>query len=673
MGINPFLNQLLQYEQDGKSAVSSPTNWNEKPLLQVRTEIDDLTEELVNDLMSNETLLRWHFFIGSPGNGKSAAVGRLFQMLCAKNIVFKTKDKEIYSVGNNILPYLLEGYHENKSYSFCYLAQDASVVENPFAIEISPAKDLLLLIKDAWEKGKSLIICANRGIIEEAIRIGEEKEEFKNQKWFRKAFLPLSKSEKDEIEIGDNRPRSNSLRLKYTSSVLDFRSIVLTKPNGNNIFANLIEEATKKENWTACDSCSSKNICPFKANRDHLSTAENSAKFVTLVKRAEVYSGQVIVFREALALIAFILAGCSEDLIKEKVQSPCEWVQNKISKEQVFDLLGRRIYMCLFSSFSPYGFEFAFNKDTKKNITSTQKEALKEDASLTRYKKTFLRLLKDFSQDWLTLNVGLTRLLSEKGVFRDLHPIYGIPLNNYENEIQKKWDLQLETLIADNLNSSLITEIEKRVFAQLKELEEAIVSSNENIAQKLSWLSRWISNVTYNIGILDSCIGNFDVELDRLIQAFEKPASEESRNIKRQLKESIKKIFDEENNRMIQVTKNMAISNFDIDTIKIDIPTDENRTYGLTMQFGNRGSAPIIINIQTFCWLIRKLTSRLSSSTFPKEYLDTLRVSQLKAAKDLQYNTKPDLELRIKTIADVEYSVKREDGEIYLDYITKIE
>lgn len=82
---NNFLVELLALQQDGKQAISSPSNWiNQKPLLEVPTKLDEIIEELGNAILSkkgNNTIARWHFFIGSPGNGKSAAVGKLCRFL----------------------------------------------------------------------------------------------------------------------------------------------------------------------------------------------------------------------------------------------------------------------------------------------------------------------------------------------------------------------------------------------------------------------------------------------------------------------------------------------------------------------------------------------------------------------------------------------------------------
>ena len=81
---NPFLLDLLGLQQDGRQAISAPTNWTQsRPLLEVPTELDARITELSTSclLRGSNSIGRWHFFIGSPGNGKSAAVGQLVRAL----------------------------------------------------------------------------------------------------------------------------------------------------------------------------------------------------------------------------------------------------------------------------------------------------------------------------------------------------------------------------------------------------------------------------------------------------------------------------------------------------------------------------------------------------------------------------------------------------------------
>ncbi len=85
---NDFLSKLLHLQQDGNEAISAPSKWLKmEPLLKIETPIDDDVNDLVENMLigkNGNSTGRWHFFIGSPGNGKSAAIGE---------ICYKLKDK----------------------------------------------------------------------------------------------------------------------------------------------------------------------------------------------------------------------------------------------------------------------------------------------------------------------------------------------------------------------------------------------------------------------------------------------------------------------------------------------------------------------------------------------------------------------------------------------------
>ena len=79
--VNPFVTRLIRLQQDGKEAISGPTNWREPPLLEVATDSDDAINALLEAMCPSTGDAphrgRWHWLIGSPGNGKSAKLGLL--------------------------------------------------------------------------------------------------------------------------------------------------------------------------------------------------------------------------------------------------------------------------------------------------------------------------------------------------------------------------------------------------------------------------------------------------------------------------------------------------------------------------------------------------------------------------------------------------------------------
>ena len=69
---------------------------------------------------------RWHWLIGSPGNGKSAKLGLLARRLLERGYEIVSEDGVAVGESNaDWLPYLLEVREQGKPYRFAYLVQDA--------------------------------------------------------------------------------------------------------------------------------------------------------------------------------------------------------------------------------------------------------------------------------------------------------------------------------------------------------------------------------------------------------------------------------------------------------------------------------------------------------------------------------------------------------------------
>ena len=99
---------------------------------------------------------RWHWLIGSPGNGKSAKLGLLARRLLERRYEIVSEDGVAIGESDaDWLPYLLEVREEGKPYRFAYLVQDASVVRDPFGVVCDPAEDLADVLRLASARGTS--------------------------------------------------------------------------------------------------------------------------------------------------------------------------------------------------------------------------------------------------------------------------------------------------------------------------------------------------------------------------------------------------------------------------------------------------------------------------------------------------------------------------------------
>ncbi len=522
---NDFLLDLLALQQDGKSAISAPTNWTtQEPLLEVTTEIDTIIDNLLERALrgteENDTA-RWHFFIGSPGNGKSAAMGKFCRRLIS------SKGCQILDDENNIpiadleptaIPYALDIYESDNKFASAQIVQDASVVRNPFSPNVDPAAELLNTLEYAWKKGISLIVCTNRGVLEKAHRENHTKVEVNSKPWFEilKRVVEAKPSLTGEVE--NNRifdaKRTVFSRVKIGYSYLDNRSLL----TGSDTFERLVLKAVSNEHWGHCMSCSLCPMCPFKANRDWLADDSSRGQVLQLLRRAEVLSGQVIVFREALALISFILAGCPDDY---ETVHPCEWVQVKVQNDDIFALATRRIYMSLLAPYSPYGLEVVERQHIQQ-IGAFRDLWNNIDPSKTRTRTAIRHIIDDSPP---STDVGVTRLLGKGGIIASLDPCReALPAEFYD-----RWDSDFEAVPDD---SKLFTEIEKTCISIWKDLEESLEQTADYTRSRAHWaLRRWSSNFLLHLGALMEGRSAWAKDLDEfaeLIRLVTKPANQRS-------------------------------------------------------------------------------------------------------------------------------------------------
>lgn len=245
---NNFLLDLLDLQQDGRYAISAPSNWIYPPLLEVTTEIDGIVSELGNTLLrgENNDTARWYFLIGSPGNGKSAAIGKLCRTLNADKgcQLFDESGIPINSLDPRSIPYAIDVHEGSNKFASVKIVQDASVVRNPFAWNVDPSRDLLDTLALAWEKGISLVVCTNRGVLEKAHRDNHTVHGINRQPWF-KVIKALVKATTPSGQVGNTcsfktgghrKLVFDGVKIGYTH--LDNRSLI----RGENTFDSFLEQ-----------------------------------------------------------------------------------------------------------------------------------------------------------------------------------------------------------------------------------------------------------------------------------------------------------------------------------------------------------------------------------------------------------------------------------------------
>jgi len=669
-GRNDFLVDLLALQQDGKQAISAPTNWTtQEPLLEVWTEIDDIVEELGTSILldgNRNKPARWHFFIGSPGNGKSAAMGKLCRYLLQERGC-QIKDEQgcpIQELQSTAVPYALDVYEGDNKYVSARIVQDASVVRNPFSPNVDPGSELVSTLQDAWRKGISLIICTNRGVLEKAHRDNHTNGEVNKEPWFKilASIVQSTPTIREELEREwDFRGRKPVFpRVKITYSHLDNRSLLL----GKDIFDRLIQKAVDPVHWEACSKCSVKDLCPFKGNRDWLHSLSGREKFLAVLRRAEAFSGQIIVFREALALISLILAGCPRDYGNDH---PCTWVKGKAESGDVFSLASRRIYMSLFASFAPFGLEPTPSL-RKRQIDAFRRleEEIRENGQ--EFKAILGRVIRGQPP---STDVGTTRLLDEEGILAQIDPCR----ESLPSSFWDIWDGDYR-LIQENDNP-LLTTIERRCAEVWAFLEQAMESIHDHTVFEAHWaLRRWGSNFLLHLGALIEGRTAWAKELDEFLQLLEvavKPPEsrsiEEKRSL-RELDERLEALLDTASNGRrepgsVQLSEAVTLlGRWVRDKLKPrTVASEQSGSLTLSVEF--EGGERATLGAPMFLWLSRRARGKLDPRCFPPELLAGAVDARIRAAAKGKYAFEDnDVELVIASGRDEIFRLVRLDGEV---------
>jgi len=633
---NEFLKKLLDLEVSGKEAIVTPSNWNEEPLLNVETYIDKDISDNIDYLMENpKSQGIWWFLIGSPGNGKSAAIGKIVRTLKKKEttkfidpisgIEFcdnrSEEEASQETQGTNEyeeIPYQLE-LSVNNNFPTAIFAQDASVVKNPYEKFPDAGKDLATLLDTAYKRGQSVVVCVNRGIVEKALQV----EGVASQPWYHilKAIQSGDTSKwKDGKSISFDAKKScfDNAILKATS--LDSGSII-----ADGSFKKLLEKATTNKNWDICNNCSSKVMCPFNQNREWLINKENKEKFVKKIRYAELLGGQAVVFREAIALISLILSGSPRDYINI---SPCEWVHEKIEKNWVFSLLSRRLYMILFKSYAPYGLKH----DEK--ARESQIRILTEN--LNSYGSETKNALKGIKNDNLSVDLGLTHFLARGGILNRIDPVR----ENQGKKIERRWNVSKEKVDAIQ-DQNLVSTIENTCFKVWFEMEDSISElAEEKQGDFYKELRRWITTVSYRLGFFTEGKMLFEnelIEYEELLSNKEERNNQDIANRSHQIEESFEKFVFGENELKVRINESLTVYGSKITgMLEPEIDWDQADNNCLNMKIGEE---TFIISPMAYAWLKRMQTTGLIPNSVPQEIRNFKDDVRHRAAASVNYST----------------------------------
>lgn len=668
---NDFLVELLSLQQDGRDAISAPMNWTRTaPLLEVKTDLDETSADLAERCVigTGNKVARWHFLVGSPGNGKSAAVGKLVRALLDKGCDIKDEQgTDIRSLGTATVPYALDVFEKGLPYCTVRIIQDASVVRNPYASNVDPSRDLLETLRSAWASGISLVVCTNRGVLEKAFRDTHTDPSCRALPWHRGVLKGLAEKEQGtseptefpQLRFDSRKPAFETMIAKAT--YLDKRSLILRQAD---ILDRLIQRAVESSRWSACATCEVVVLCPFRANRDWLADPAARKGTINLLRRAEVLSSQVIVFREALALVSYLLAGCSRDY---RDIDPCGWVRRLVARGDIFALGSRRVHMCLFAAQSPRGL------DCSDQIRARQLAALRllnEKMSVDPKSAKAAQLLDPVLKDPPpSSDVGIMRLLGRDGAFQRLDATNGpLPSRFFDD-----WDGNYERI--SGLRGPLVAGIDLACLDAWKSFEEFVEGLATPDAEALYWsIRRWSSQFTLHLGALVEGLVLEANDLDEFTELLELLWKDRSRRSfednKRlsQLQSEITALLNrsglDESKRVTMVSENVGIAGTWVDEKMKPVVRASGASGSLTIEVGfGKSPSATALAAPMFLWLRQRARGTMDPRCIPVDLLSDAMDAKSRAVSTSHYAFEPNGVAMHIAGNGLKYKVERYDGE----------
>lgn len=641
---NDFLERLLTLQQDGQQAISGPSNWLKTPVLEVTTSLHDVVDDLLATVSPESSQCgqgRWHFFVGSPGNGKSAGAGLLARKLLAKGHLIRVQgtQQNLMDLGPSDVPYVLEVCEPNHAYPYLYIAQDASVLPNPYDPDADPAAALKELLIDAETRGISVVVCTNRGVIERIFARYYLEPSVAKSSWFRAIKVAVGTEEPTIVNVATSSKKHIFNSVRVTSISLDRRSLVL----GDDTLDRLLRKATENSDWASCDNCPSRTLCPFKANRDWIVEASLRENILNLFAHAELYDGQVVVLREALAIVSLLLAGCPHDY---DTNGPCGWVHAKVSSGDIFALASRRLYMLLFSSYSPIGIESDV-RDRQAQLSTLESIHTAGKASFsTLSTKALNTAIK--TATWPSMDVGAQRMLGRGRTLAALDPF----CDTLPSQFLERWDESWAALQGDG---PWITQIERDCFECWREMQRAAASCSDVIPSGYRWLTRWITAFTIRAGALVEGQTTFHDDLDALVSILRicgRPTKEQ-RDVVVKIEKTLAQSLDQDGSGIAISPAAHLRGEWKDSELKPRLAMSDQKDGSLRdansarFTFGKSSRTAIVLETKAFVWLKRQAEQHIAPATFPSAYLETAQDAMLRAAVISGYDISDDLDIYV--------------------------
>lgn len=419
------------------------------------------------------------FLAGGPGNGKSAALEYVVQKLCALYYNVAPELEQRYQV--RTLPRKVEVRGDFAGYNKLVIVQDATI---PGGTNLGSDEALINDLRGhvIGHQDTLYLCCINRGILAQATSKAHTKE---GDTELTSLLDKIMKS----LELTHNPIDCWPLKQFGYIGVwpMEIESLVdqnIYDQEKGTPLHQIIEIATKENNWGNHQDCTAGELCPFELNRQILSKKQYVDNLVKLLHTFELKSGRRWNFRELFALVAYLFVGDENDFRKnESFISPCEWAGEMVEKINgnprsdkdivaLFKLCDKLYYHSLFPKWDlPDDLKEKYEDKIRSKLDSLPR------ANIDGYFNIFSsQQVNTYSSITKTIKENLGPKL-EPGLTVDHNPI--IEGNKTSvNDIEYDFSHSIELGI-DRVKTFNITQLESLFLDRIREIEESIDASKD--------------------------------------------------------------------------------------------------------------------------------------------------------------------------------------------------
>ncbi len=284
----------------------------------------------------NDNVPRIVLLVGGPGNGKTEAVEFAIECLDSSTSSgggLKAALATRFNPTDGTPPPRLAEIQlpeiQSHGRPVLRIVQDASAGDSKGYPNTSPAQLLVHDLQDALNRSDVIYLaCVNRGVLDDALILATDSGNT--------SVRPLIEQVVGSVGTGPKPIACWPLQGFEEVAIwpMDIESLLNSGPSSeinSTPAAQLLDFATKTDDWPVMGECEAGPLCPFCLSREALSNDPGEASFLRILRWYELASGKRWSFRDLGSLFAFLLAGAPPDGLRGSKYSPCAWAAKQLA------------------------------------------------------------------------------------------------------------------------------------------------------------------------------------------------------------------------------------------------------------------------------------------------------------------------------------------------------